>query len=108
MLLPPLTIQLLVENAVKHGVLSQLKGGTVTLRITRQDHGTLFEVRDDGKGMEQETVQPLLEMKMKGKGGVGLSNTNRRLKQMYGTGLRITSTPGRGTTVSFVIPDRDH
>ncbi|MGE5705027.1 MAG: ATP-binding protein [Clostridia bacterium] len=108
LLLPPLTIQPLVENAVKHGVLSQLKGGTVTLRITRQDHGTLFEVRDDGKGMKQETVQPLLEMKMKGKSGVGLSNTNRRLKQMYGTGLRITSTPGQGTTVSFVIPDRDN
>lgn len=39
------------------------------------------------------------------KGGIGLSNTNRRLTQMYGQGLSIRSKPNEGTTVSFVIPD---
>ncbi|WP_085063379.1 ATP-binding protein [Aneurinibacillus migulanus] len=103
--LPPLTIQPLIENAVKHGILSQVKGGTVQLRITRQDGSTLFEVRDDGKGMEQEKVQQLLNLRMIDKSGIGLSNTNRRLTQMYGKGLSIHSKLGEGTMVSFVIPD---
>ncbi|USG68495.1 ATP-binding protein [Brevibacillus ruminantium] len=105
LLLPPLTIQPLIENAVRHGVLSQIKGGTVHLRISRQGNSTFFEVRDDGIGMEEEKVRSLLDLTMKNKQGIGLSNTNRRLTQMYGKGLSICSKPGEGTSVSFVIPD---
>ncbi|MNI39330.1 Sensor histidine kinase YpdA [compost metagenome] len=107
-LLPPLSIQPLVENAVKHGLLSQNKGGTVHIRITRQDSSTLIEVKDDGKGMEQERVIQLLNPTMKGKGGIGLSNTNRRLIQLYGQGLSIFSKPNEGTTVAFVIANNPH
>ncbi|RUT47172.1 response regulator [Paenibacillus anaericanus] len=103
--LPPLLIQPLIENAVRHGILSQHKGGTVHIRITRQDNFTLIEVKDNGKGMEQEKVNQLLSPTMKGNSGIGLSNTNRRLTQLYGQGLSIISKPGEGTTVSFVIPD---
>lgn len=105
--IPPLTIQPLVENAVKHGVLKQAQGGTVYIRINRKDGATLFEIRDTGKGIEQETVRQLLKQPLKSKGGIGLFNTNRRLTQLYGKGLTIRSEPGEGTTVSFVIPDRD-
>ncbi|WP_341417886.1 ATP-binding protein [Paenibacillus filicis] len=106
LLLPPLSIQPLVENAVKHGVLSQRKGGTVQIRITRQEGFTLVEIKDDGKGMEPGKVVQLLNPTLKGKGGIGIANTNRRLIQLYGQGLSIISKPGEGTTVSFVIPDR--
>lgn len=105
LLLPPLSLQPLIENAVKHGLLSQNKGGTVHIRITRQQGFTLFEVIDNGKGMEQEQVIQLLSSTMKGKSGIGVSNTNRRLTQLYGQGLSIISKPNEGTTVSFVIPD---
>ncbi|OAB31625.1 histidine kinase [Paenibacillus macquariensis subsp. macquariensis] len=105
LLLPPLCIQPLIENAVKHGLLSQSKGGTVHIRISHQDNFTLIEVKDDGKGMEQEQVVQLLSPTLKGKGGVGLSNTNRRLTQLNGQGLSIVSMPNEGTTVSFVISD---
>ncbi|MDF2659355.1 MAG: hypothetical protein K0Q94_2146 [Paenibacillus sp.] len=105
LLLPPLTLQPLIENAVKHGLLSQNKGGTLRIRIVRLNGFTLFEVIDDGKGMEQERVDQLLHPTLKGKGGIGVSNTNRRLIQLYGRGLSIRSKPGEGTTVSFVIPD---
>ncbi|WP_141499882.1 ATP-binding protein [Paenibacillus luteus] len=105
--LPPLTIQPLVENAVKHGLLSQAKGVTIQIRIVRQGRATLFEIKDDGNGMEQEVVRQLLDAPVKGKRGIGLSNTNRRLIQMYGKGLTIQSSPGQGTTVSYVIPNRD-
>ncbi|MFD2170478.1 ATP-binding protein [Tumebacillus lipolyticus] len=105
LLLPPLTIQPLVENAVKHGLLSRSKGGTVQIRIARQDSSTLFEVIDNGKGMAADQVEHLLDQTADRKGGIGLSNTNRRLTQLYGQGLSIQSTPQKGTTVSFVIPD---
>ena len=105
--IPPLTIQPLVENAVKHGLLSQPQGGTVLIRIARQESSTLFEVRDNGKGMSEETVQLLLGQDMRAKGGIGVSNTNRRLIQMYGKGLSIQSKLGEGTTVSFMILDRE-
>jgi sensor histidine kinase YesM len=104
--LPPLSIQPLIENAVKHGLLSQNKGGTLHIRITRRhDNFTLIEVKDNGKGMEQEKVSQLLNPSIEGNSGIGISNTNRRLTQLYGRGLSIISKPNEGTTVSFVIPD---
>lgn len=104
--LPPLTLQPLIENAVKHGVLSRNQGGIVHIRIIRQENNTLIEVIDNGKGMEQEKVMHLLNSTLKDKGGIGLTNTNRRLIQLYGQGLSIVSKPNEGTTVSFIIPDQ--
>ncbi|MCP3775979.1 ATP-binding protein [Paenibacillus sp. MZ04-78.2] len=106
LLLPPLSIQPLVENAVKHGLLSQTKGGTVRIRIAREDGFIHVEVADDGKGMEPDKVRQLLNPPAKSRRGIGLSNTNRRLTQLYGQGLFIRSKPKEGTTVSFVIPKK--
>ncbi|REK71896.1 ATP-binding protein [Paenibacillus paeoniae] len=105
-LLPPLTIQPLIENAVKHGLLSQSKGGTVYIGVARQEDGIRIEVRDDGKGMSQEKIRQLLSFSIKGRSGIGVANTNRRLFRWYGQGLTIHSKPHEGTTVSFVIPHR--
>jgi len=104
LMLPPLSIQPLVENAVKHGVLKRIKGGTVRIRITRQGSGTLVEVRDNGKGMGQEQVTSLLSPTLRGRQGIGVANTNQRLMQLYGRGLSINSKPNTGTSVSFIIP----
>ncbi|GAA3410588.1 ATP-binding protein [Paenibacillus hodogayensis] len=108
LLLPPLSIQPLIENAIQHGILRQKKGGTVQLRIARQDGFTLVEVIDSGKGMDQDTVAQLLSPTMMGKGGIGISNTNRRLIQLYGQGLSIQSRPNEGTIVSFGIAEDRH
>ncbi|GGG85254.1 ATP-binding protein [Paenibacillus radicis (ex Gao et al. 2016)] len=106
MVLPPLTLQPLVENAVRHGIMSRSRGGTVRIRIRKNDGFTLFEVSDDGRGMNQETLQLLLLPRSKNEdGGIGLFNTNRRLTQLYGQGLSIVSIPDQGTTVSFQIPN---
>ncbi|MBO9607323.1 MAG: response regulator [Paenibacillaceae bacterium] len=104
--LPPLTIQPLVENAVKHGLMSLRQGGTLTIRVRRQERGIGIEVSDNGKGMEQEQADRLLSHPVSGGGGIGLANTNRRLTQHYGRGLSIRSAPQEGTVVSFFIPDR--
>ncbi|MFP3390750.1 ATP-binding protein [Brevibacillus sp. SIMBA_076] len=106
LLIPPLTIQPLVENAIRHGLMTKKEGGTVHVRIVRQKDVTLFEVKDDGNGMAEVIVRQNLDLSMKDKGGIGVSNTNRRLTQTYGKGLSIVSKPEEGTTVSFEIPDR--
>ncbi|MBD8005630.1 ATP-binding protein [Bacillus norwichensis] len=103
--LPPLSIQPLIENAVKHGLLKQIQGGTIHIRIVHQESFTLIEVKDNGIGIEQERINHLLNLSIKETGGIGLSNTNRRLTQLYGRGLSIISKPNEGTTVSFMIPD---
>ncbi|GIO64232.1 ATP-binding protein [Paenibacillus cineris] len=107
--IPPLTVQPLVENAVKHGLLSRIQGGTVQIIIRREEDGTRFEVRDNGKGMTPEEVQNLLQPHSTSEpssGGIGLKNTNRRLLQRYGRGLQIESQLGQGTVMSFVIPSK--
>lgn len=104
----PLTIQPLIENAVRHGVLSQVEGGTVWIRILAQTGGTLIEIEDNGSGMHPEQIERALAWPKPyplEPGGIGLTNTHRRLNQLYGQGLTIVSSPGQGTKVSFFIPD---
>lgn len=104
-LIPPLSIQPLVENAVKHGILKRQQGGTVQIRIIRLHKTVKIEVEDDGQGMDSGTLSLLLKPLMEGKGGIGLANTHRRLSQLYGQGLSVQSKPGEGTLVSFVVPE---
>ncbi|RAV22871.1 ATP-binding protein [Paenibacillus contaminans] len=104
--LPPLTIQPLVENAVSHGVLRKAEGGTVRVQIAKGSGNVKIVISDDGVGMEEERLRQLLDGSavLIGRRGIGLLNTDRRLKQLYGKGLEIRSKPGEGTTVSFEIP----
>ncbi|MGV2805908.1 histidine kinase, partial [Clostridium perfringens] len=101
--LPPLTMQTIVENAVVHGVLARTQGGTVTIRIVSEAESAKVIIADDGAGMDPEKLRLMLGSGQRAGKGVGLMNTDRRLKQVYGQGLMIDSTRGRGTTVSFVI-----
>lgn len=115
--LPPLTIQPLVENAVRHGVLERPEGGTVHIRIRDQGDSAEISVIDDGVGMSEETLENLLIRKLdldlnlhfnpdsvsNRRPGIGLYNTDRRLKQIYGKGLQIESKPEQGTKVSFIV-----
>lgn len=101
--LPPLTIQPLVENAVRHGIMNRMEGGTVHIRIS--DYGTYAEitVADDGAGMDEAVLNQLLVKKSDNKTGIGLLNTDLRLKRHYGRGLQIISKPDHGTSVSFIV-----
>jgi len=102
--LPPLSIQPLVENAVRHGAMGKVTGGSVQLKVVRGASGVEVEVKDNGNGMSAEKVAQLLHPAFREHGGIGIANTNRRLIQHYGQGLSIVSHPGAGTVVSFVIP----
>lgn len=107
--IPPLSLQPIVENAVRHGVLKKSRGGTVAIRIAKHEQAVRVTVEDDGPGIDDETRASILSGKGKGKGnsGIGLRNTNLRLKRLYGAGLRFEHVPGRGMRVSFEVPASD-
>jgi two-component system LytT family sensor kinase len=101
---PPLVLQPLVENAVKHGIAPVLKGGdvTVTARIEPDGDGRalLLVVHDTGAGVSEAQLRSGRQI------GVGLSNVERRLACQYGdnASLAIESVPGAGTTVRIRMP----
>jgi len=101
---PRLVLQPLVENALRHGILKKAGVGNVWLTISREENGFLFEVRDDGVGMSEETLSGLL-CSTENTHSIGLSNIHKRLTKQYGQGLTITSVLGAGTRVTFRIPD---
>jgi len=103
--LPPLSIQTLVENAVTHGILKRAAGGEIFIRISETVNEIDILVKDNGVGMKEEKVADILLNPISK--GIGLRNTNRRLKQMYGKGLIIQSSIGKGTFVSFQIPKKE-
>lgn len=108
--IPIFTLQPLVENAVKHGLLAQEQGGTVTILIKSDQNRVLICINDDGQGIAPELLSKILTYGF-GKGaGVGLSNVNERLKVIYGPQytLAIDSVPGVGTNVRFSIPKRSN
>ncbi|GAA0370583.1 ATP-binding protein [Bacillus horti] len=101
--IPLLTIQPLVENAVRHGIMKRSRGGEIWIRVVEENKYIRFSVVDNGVGIE-ETVQKQVMDKSPSEGfGVGLYNTNLRLIRKYGKGLQIESTKEQGTTISFTI-----
>ncbi len=99
--LPPLTIQPLVENAIRHGVRRKAGSGEVVLWIRPDDDAVAVSVSDNGAGIPPEKLGTLLN----GTGqSVGMTNIHYRLMRMYGSGLIVKSSEGIGTTVSFRIP----
>ncbi|SMF92913.1 Putative regulator of cell autolysis [Paenibacillus uliginis N3/975] len=101
--IPFLTIQPLVENAIRHGVMRRIRGGKIFIRISVYETHAEITVEDDGIGMDEAQLQRILERKADGKSGVGLINTDQRLKRHFGTGLHIKSTLGTGTRVTFHV-----
>jgi len=109
---PVLTIQPLVENAVKHGLADKVEGGTVTLRarVDPLTRTTSIRVTDDGVGMTSDTLDALGggEGADGARGGVGLRNISERLTALFGERftLDIQSTAGEGTVVEVRVPLR--
>ncbi|WP_135547826.1 ATP-binding response regulator [Paenibacillus cymbidii] len=104
---PPLAIQTLVENGVRHGILRRSSGGTVRIGAREVLDQVEIRVADDGVGIEEAMLRQMLDDPSVAH-GIGLRNTNRRLNQIYGRGLDIASVPGQGTVITFLIgrPDQ--
>jgi two-component system sensor histidine kinase ChiS len=99
----PLMIQPIVENSIRHGLMKRTRGGKVTLNLTQGEDWINVQVIDNGVGIPELILKDLTDSKLEDR-GVGLRNIRRRLLSFYGVTLSISSTEGRGTTVSFNIP----
>ena len=100
---PVLSLQPLVENAVRHGVESRPEGGTVVIEGVDLGSDVELRVSDDGAGIDPEQAAAALE----GRGnGIGLANVHGRLRSTFGEGygLELDGAAGRGTTVVMTLP----
>ncbi|MEG0309789.1 MAG: histidine kinase [Eubacterium sp.] len=96
--IPPLSIQPLVENAIKHGVCKKPEGGTVILRTHEEKNAIVIEVIDDGIGFDVARLEET------GTPSKGIKNVTFQLEHMIGATLTITSTLGKGTYQKVEIP----
>lgn len=100
--IPLLSIQPLVENAVKHGVGMKEDGGTVKISTRETDNAYEVIIEDDGVGFDTTA-----EKKDDGRSHVGVENTKRRIKEMCGGEVIIESAVGEGTTAKVIIPKKE-
>ncbi|MGZ9058252.1 MAG: sensor histidine kinase, partial [Burkholderiaceae bacterium] len=92
--IPPLSLQPLVENSIKHGLEPKLEGGSVRLSARAADGALLLDVEDDGLGFSPRAVT-----------GVGLTNLRDRMTSLYGAKARlVVEELARGTRVRMTIP----
>jgi two-component system, LytTR family, sensor kinase len=97
--MPPMILQPLVENAIKHGIAPVEEGGIVSVQIQKSIEGVLFKIFDTGVGLS--CADPLETTRV-----VGLKNTDSRLRKIYGESarLKIRSINNIGCEVTFVLP----
>ena len=99
---PPLTIQPIVENAVRHGITKKAGGGTVHIAAFHTPKYYVVEVRDDGVGFDPDA--PHADDRVH----VGLENVRSRVKQMCRGDVQVKSIPGVGTRVIIIIPKKNN
>ena len=106
-LLPRLSIQPLVENAIVHGLEPRRGLGSVSVRLWEEDSSVCVRVEDDGVGFDPSQVDLSDGADCGGRHNhIALPNILRRLRLLYGdrAGLDVRSSPGRGTTVLLMLP----
>jgi sensor histidine kinase YesM len=96
--LPVLTVQPIVENAVKHGTSKKRGGGKVTISTDENKESHIIKVFDTGCGFDPS------KPKDDGKRHVGIENVRQRLFNMCGGSLSIESEIGKGTLATIIIP----
>lgn len=99
-MLPALSVQPLIENAVKHGVGQKIGGGIVSVHTYETDEHYVIRIEDDGVGFEEG------EYASGDSTHVGIENTRKRLEMMINGRLEIESNKGEGTKATILIPKR--
>ena len=108
----PLLMQPIVENSIIHGLEIKEGIGHIDITVIRQDKNVCITIRDDGVGMDQETLKKLRESmnrETQTNKHIGVGNVHRRIRLRYGDeyGIQIDSTPGGGTTVIILLPGEE-
>lgn len=113
-LIPKITIQPLVENALYHGIKNKRGLGRIVISGRKEEDFLILQIEDNGIGMRKERLDQVKEgMNQKiptEKDIYGLYNVNERIRLNFGEkyGLSIESTYGEGTVVSIILPYMDH
>lgn len=101
--IPALTIQPIVENSIRHGLMKRVSGGTVNVHINRKGNHIEIKIEDDGVGLSSEKIKKLLNNNAVNS---GIRNVNRRFINEYGQGILIKSKESKGTIVKINIPTK--
>jgi two-component system, LytTR family, sensor kinase len=101
---PAMSVQPLVENAVRHGIERRAGTGRVAVHARVAGEDIELRVTDDGSGIEPERLPGLIAG---AGGGIGLANVDGRLRATFGEryALRLESELGKGTTVVMTVPN---
>ena len=107
MMVPKLTLQPLIENAIYHGLKYKNETGLVKISGNLTGHGVVLSVEDNGVGMNEDCVNSLLENNPEGHFGV--YSVNHRIKLYFGEeyGIAITSVLGDGTKIDVLLPAKE-
>ncbi len=100
-LIPALSIQPIVENAIKHGICKKKGGGVVTLRSYAREKETIIEVIDTGVGFDVKEIE---ERAGEQGGSIGIANVRFRLGTLVHAQVVVKSIIGKGSSVKIVIP----
>lgn len=109
-MIPKITIQPLVENALYHGIKNKRGSGKIEIRGKREEKNLVIEIEDDGIGISKERLWQVRDGIQKkiltGKDIYGLYNVNERIRLNFGEeyGIDIQSTYGEGTLVRILLP----
>lgn len=99
-LIPPLSLQPVVENAVRHGVTKKVGGGTIKIYVREMEDCYKITVKDDGIGFNAKELDEEIV-------NAGIHDIRKRLYEMNKSKLSIASTEGVGTTVTYLIMKED-
>lgn len=94
---PPLSLQPIVENAIKHGILKKIEGGKVILKTYETDSAYIVEISDDGVGFD------IVNFKDDDNKHFGINNIKHRIKNMCNGDIMIESEVDKGTKVTVTF-----
>jgi two-component system sensor histidine kinase YesM len=106
-LIPKLTLQPLIENAIRYALEPNIEPCTISITVSEDEQGLDIRVSDNGPGMSAEFIKDLQLGRVKTRGeGIGLANIAERIQIVFGPewGTSIESEPGQGTTIHVRIP----
>lgn len=101
-IIPNMILQPIVENSIRHGITPRISGGTIKIVATQEDRWLTLRICDNGIGLNANH-------KKTKQFGIGVSNTRKRLKHLYGNNHEFnlqSATEGEGTVVFLKIPFR--